>query len=140
MATTDHLLNLPSQATYAERRPQSKNKKIKKDLIYNKMPFINEDLIRQTQAVIKRTGIRNIRVYYVNGRSSASVFKAPRDRQLCSDNCNTCSGAKVTNRCLAKNCVYKINCRHCHLVYIGESSRTIGSRLKEDVRMQKQTV
>ena len=104
------------------------------------MPFINEDLKRQTQAVIKRTGISNIRVYYVNGRSSASVFKAPRDRQLCPDNCDTCSAAKVTNRCLAKNCVYKINCRHCQLIYIGESSRTIGSRLKEHLRMQKQTI
>ena len=49
-------------------------------MIYIKMPFINEDLKRQTQAVIQRTGISNIRVYYVNGRTSASVFKAPKDK------------------------------------------------------------
>ena len=55
-------------------------------------------------------------------------------------NCDTCSAAKVAKRCLVKNCVYKIDCRHCHLIYIGESSRTIGSRLKEHIRMQKQTV
>ena len=73
-------------------------------------------------------------------RSSASVFKAPREKQLCPDNYDSCYSAEVANRCLAKNCVYKINCRHCHLKYIGESSRTIGSRLREHVRMQKQTV
>ena len=76
----------------------------------------------------------------MNGRTSASVFKAPKDKQLCPNNCDTCSAAKVAKRCFVKNCVYKIDCRHCHHIYIGESSRTIGSRLKEHIRMQKQTV
>ena len=43
-------------------------------LIYIKMPFINEDLKRQTQAVLKRTGLDNIRVHYINGSSSSRVF------------------------------------------------------------------
>ena len=36
--------------------------------------------------------------------------------------------------------VYIIECTHCHLVYIGETSRTVGSRIKEHVRMEKQTI
>ena len=127
-------------STLRKKKTPEQKEDIEKDLIYIKMPFINEDLKRQTQAVIKRTGISNIRVYYVNGRTSAIVFKAPKDKQRCPDNCDTCSAAKVAKRCLVKNCVYKIDCRHFHLIYIGESSRTIGSRLKEHIRMQKQTV
>ena len=127
-------------STLRKKKTPEQKEDNEKDLIYIKMPFINEDLKRQTQAVIKRTGISNIRVYYVNGRTSASVFKAPKDKQLCPDNCDTCSAAKVAKRCLVKNCVYKIDCRHCHLIYIGESSRTIGSRLTEHIRMQKHTV
>ena len=121
---------------HQEKTPEQKEDN-EKDLIYMKMPFINEDLKRQTQAVIKRTGISDTRVYCVNGRSSASVFQAPKDKQRCPDNCDTCSAAKVANRCLAKNRVYKIDCRHFHLKYVGESSRAIGSRLEEHVRMQK---
>ena len=36
--------------------------------------------------------------------------------------------------------MYIIECTHCHLVYIGETSRTVGSRIKEHVRMKKQTI
>ena len=112
-----------------EKNPEQKEDN-EQDLIYIKMPFINEDLKRQTQAVIKRTGISKIRVDYVNGRTSASVFKGPKDKQLCPDNCETCSADKGANRCLAKTCVYKIDFQHCHLIYIGESSRTMDLDLK----------
>ena len=33
-----------------------------------------------------------------------------------------------------------IECTHSHLVYIGEMSGTVGSRIKEHVRMEKQTI
>ena len=36
--------------------------------------------------------------------------------------------------------MYKIKCSHSDAVYIGETSRTIGSRIKEHIRMVKQTV
>ena len=101
---------------------------------YIKVPYINEDLKRQTQDVIKRTGLNNIRVIYMNGRSSASIFTPPKEKQQCPDNCDTCSTALVNNRCLTKNSVYKIQCLHCHLMYIGESSRTIRSRLKNTLQ------
>ena len=30
-----------------------------------------------------------------------------------------------------KNAIYKINCKNCDLVYIGESSKVVGDRVKE---------
>ena len=44
------------------------------------------------------------------------------------------------NLCLKKNVVYKIECSICGIVYIGETGRTIGSRIKEHLTMEKQTV
>ncbi len=48
--------------------------------------------------------------------------------------------AVKTGRCLSKNVVYRISCLHCDLVYIGETGRTIGSRVKEHLKMREQTV
>ena len=45
-----------------------------------------------------------------------------------------------TELCLKKNVVYKIECSICGIVYIGETGRTIGSRIKEHLTMEKQTV
>ena len=36
--------------------------------------------------------------------------------------------------------MYHIACSHCHLIYIGETGRMIGSHIKEHLRMKKQTV
>jgi hypothetical protein len=41
---------------------------------------------------------------------------------------------------IRKNVVYEITCSHCGILYIGETGRTIGSRIKEHLTMDKQTV
>ncbi|XP_068736550.1 uncharacterized protein [Montipora capricornis] len=122
------------------RKCKSQPSEQEQGLVYIKMPFINEDLKRQTQAVLKRTGLDNIRVHYINGSSSSKIFTPPKEKQCCPDPCDTCGSSTRTNQCLTKNCVYKIKCSHCDTVYIGETSRTIGSRIKEHIRMVKQTV
>ena len=47
---------------------------------------------------------------------------------------------ELINALQKKNCMYKIKCSYCDAVYISETSRTIGSRIKEHIRMVKQTV
>ena len=39
-----------------------------------------------------------------------------------------------------KNVVYEIKCSTCGIAYIGETSRTIATRIKEHLTMEKQTV
>ena len=56
------------------RKCKSQPSEQEQGLVYIKMPFINEDLKRQTQAVLKRTGLDNIRVHYINGSSSSRIF------------------------------------------------------------------
>ena len=47
---------------------------------------------------------------------------------------------ECSNCCLTKNVVYEIKCSTCGAAYIGETSRTIGTRIKEHLTMEKQTV
>lgn len=82
------------------------------------MPYINEDLKRQTQAVLKQTGLDNIRVHYINGCSSSRIFTPPKEKQCCPDPCDTCGSSITTNQCLTKNCVYKIKCSHMKYQHI----------------------
>ena len=110
------------------------------DPVYIKVPFINDVLKQQTQAVIKRSGIQNIKVHYMTGRPLSSIFRPSKEQQKCPEACETCTSAKKVNKCLSKNSVYIIECTHCHLVYIEETSRTVGSRIKEHVRMEKPTI
>lgn len=108
--------------------------------IYLKVPFVNENIKRQTLATISRSGITNLRTHFMTGNPSASLFSAPRDKQGCPPNCDTCKIAVKKNICLAKNCVYKIKCNLCSSTYIGETGCTIGTRIKEHLRMTKQTI
>ena len=115
---------------------QPTEQELAQDPVYIKVPFINEVLKQQMQAVIKRSGIQNIKVHYMTGRPLSSIFRPPKEQQKCPEACETCTSAKKVNKCLSKNCVYIIECTHCHLVYVGETSRTVGSRIKEHVRMK----
>ena len=57
----------------------------------------------------------------------------------CPQSCQTCKSAKRSNRCQIKNVVYEITSQQCRIVYVGETSRTVGSRVKEHITT-KQTV
>ena len=59
---------------------------------------------------------------------------------FCPEPCDTCDSLTGTNKCLAKNCVYKIKCSHSDAVYTGETRRTIESRIKEHIRMEKHLI
>ena len=75
----------------------------------SRMPFISEDLKKQTQAVLKRTGLDNIRVHYINGCSSSRIFTPPKEKQSCPGPCDTCGSSTRTNLCLTKTVYTKSN-------------------------------
>ena len=111
-----------------------------KKYVYLKLPFINEDLRRRAFAIARRSDIENVRFYFENGKSLSIIFMPPKEKQSCPKDCHTCKLSLKTNRCLVKHTVYRMNCSHCGSVYIGETRRSTGSRVKEHLRMKKQTV
>jgi hypothetical protein len=108
--------------------------------IYIKIPFIDEEFKRRALGVVRRSGVPNIRIHFENGKPLSKVFAPPRSKPLCPKGCETCTLTDKPNRCLYKNVVYQITCTICGIVYIGETSRTIGTRVKEHLTMNKQTV
>lgn len=131
-ATVRRLVHKKSE----EKQQQKDDKKY----IYLKLPFISEEIKRRALQVVRRSGIDNVRVHFINGRPSSRVFGPPRERIQCSETCVTCKSALQPNRCQQKNVVYCITCINCQNLYIGETGRTIGSRIKEHLSMKKQTV
>ena len=108
--------------------------------IHLKIPYVNEQLKRRALSVIRHSGISNIKTHFMNGRPSSKVFVPAREKLNCPDDCETCKLALKTNCCLTKHVVYQIICSNCNITYIGETGRTVGSRIKEHLRMKKQTV
>ena len=110
------------------------------NMIYLKLPYINEQLKRRAVAVIRRSGISSIRTCFMSGYSLSRVLAPPRDKLKCKNDCETCKMTERTDSCLAKSVIYRISCLHCNCVYVGETGRTVGSRIKEHLTMSKQTV
>ena len=86
------------------------------------------------------SGKSNVKINFENDKPLSKVFAPPRVKPLCSKDCETCKLSEKPNRCLFKNVVYLITCTTCGIMYIGETSRTIGTRIKELLTMDKQTV
>ena len=107
------------------------------NVLYLKIPFVNEDLKRRALSVIRRSGIDNVRITFVNGKPSSRVFAPRKERLECPQSCQTCKSAKRSNRCQIKNVVYEITCQQCGTVYVGETSRTVGSRSKFHLSFNK---
>ena len=105
--------------------------------IYLKIPYVSEQLKRRALSVICNSGISNIKTHFMNGRLSSKVFAPSREKRNCPDDCETCKLTLKTNCCFTKHVVYQIMCSNCNIRYIGETGRTVGSRIKEHLRMKK---
>ena len=88
---------------------------------------------------IKINYCRN-KIHIMTGKSSFRVFAPPREKLNCLDDCETCKLAIKPNRCLTKNVVYEIMDLTCETMYIRETERTTGLRIKEHLTMDKQMV
>ena len=47
--------------------------------------------------------------------------------------CWTCETAEVRRRCYTKYAVYELTCRQCHAKYVGQTTSTVRSRIREHV-------
>jgi len=58
----------------------------------------------------------------------------------CANTCITCKTAEFHGMCYSKNAVYSITCSICQRVYIGQTKRTVKSRIKEDLTNPREHV
>ena len=78
---------------------------------------------------------KNVRVAWVNQRPLWRYLK-PKNSIKCSSRC-VCADR---NLCFRKNIVYKIKCNHCPQFYVGETHRTLFSRVNEHLKLSNSNV
>ena len=72
-----------------------------------------------------------IRLIPITERPLAWQFQPKRETPRCPNQCISCQTALRPGNCFIKNAVYLITCQICDSVYVGQSSRTIRSRIIE---------
>jgi len=106
-----------------------------------KVPFTNEYVKRKYLTLLKNTGLdKYINIVFSHGNSLHQFFRPPKEKLKCTPNCET---SKISNKpgfCNVKNVIYKINCNFCDNIYIGQTSRTIKSRIKEHLTSHNSAV
>jgi len=101
-------------------------------LHYIKCPFVNEPLKRKFQAILRRTGLHNkIKLWFDAGKPLKRIFKPPKERLNCQQQCETCQFASTPNLCMNKHLIYEVTCEICHSIYRGETKRMVGQRIRE---------
>jgi hypothetical protein len=112
-------------AKEAPRREETKK-------VFLTLPFQSE---KQTQAVrraLRRTGLNTHLTISFKSYTLSSMLK-PSTTNCVYENCAYCNVSADGNQCLTKFCIYFIECSKCGASYIGETKRTMRSRLREHV-------
>jgi len=101
-------------------------------ITFLKLPYLGEKHKVRIKSVLKRTNLMGkIRLIFQTEAPLSEQFKPAKEQLLCKANCATCPTAIKKDMCMRKFAVYHIQCLHCQCVYIGETERTVGTRIKE---------
>ena len=89
----------------------------------------------------RRTDLTNrVRIWYDAGRNLKRKFHPPKERQRCPPDCGSCKFSVCDkDSCFEKNLIYRVQCSVCERYYIGETSRMIGTRIKEHTSQSNPT-
>ena len=101
-----------------------------KKRVFLALPFMSEQQARDIRGTVRKCGLQDHIAINFYSRTLSQVLK-PRYAKNCPKvNCAFCEAGDETD-CWIKECVYRIDCRHCDSFYVGETKRTIRSRLRE---------
>lgn len=106
---------------------------------YIRLPYINEKLKRRALGLLRRCRLADkVSIWFDHGYTLGRVFHPPKERPQCPPDCQTCAMAapKHRNKCNIKNLIYQINCSLCSQIYLGETGRNAGLRMKEHADMK----
>ena len=130
-----HLLK-SIQRTVQHTQTEGKEKSKK---LFLTMPYKNDSQVREVQRSLKKCNLSDNLSVTFTSRKLLSYLK-PKSDPTCKQNCKFCASKTHYQTCQTKNIVYKIVCNLCREFNIGETSRTIQSRLKEHCKMRSSQV
>jgi hypothetical protein len=100
--------------------------------IYLKLPYIDEVFKRRALATIRRTGIGNIRDHFMNGQQISKIYAPKEDKLSCTIDCAWYLQTLRKDKSVPHQeygLPHKLPIQ-CQKVYVGETSRTIGLRIR----------
>ena len=104
-------------------------------LTFLKIPYISEAQRGQIIKIAKRTKqMKNIRLIFTTERPLSWQFRPKNEAQKCPDLCIACLTASKPGSCFTKYAVYLISCNQCDKVYVGQTERTMRSRISEHTK------
>ena len=121
------VLTQNQQQTRTKHKASKHTKSTNSDVTYVSLPYIDDQLSRKIDSVVKSSGLP-LRIAWQSGQTlSQKLTTSALEKAQCpagSRKCNCCmSGLK--GKCHSKNAVYIITCNLCKKTYIGESKRSI---------------
>ena len=97
------------------------------------LPYLGERCTREIRRAAKKCGLSDILSLSFKSCSLSSLLKPRRPSMCLKSNCKFCFISTNGEDCNCKFLVYLIQCRLCPATYVGETARTIRSRLHEHV-------
>ena len=87
------------------------------------------------QQLHKKTGMdEKIRLIFTTEKPLAWQFRPRHETPPCPEPCLACRTAARQGACYTKNAVYQVTCSICKAVYVGQTERTMGSRITEHIK------
>jgi hypothetical protein len=105
------------------------------------VPFMDEAQRRLILQLRRRTGLNDkVRVIFTTERPLAWQFRPKREIPACPTNCMACATSERPAACCKKNAVYLVTCQLCRATYVGQTERTMRSRILEHAQTQSSHV
>jgi hypothetical protein len=121
--------------THTRRNISFITKEEMEPITYLKMPYITESQRSQILKLAKKTGhADSIRFIFTTERPLSWQFRPKADTQKCPNDCIACLTAEKSDTCFIKYAVYLITCNICDMVYVGQTERTMRSRIAEHTK------
>ena len=112
--------------------PATQRSEEAKHLTFIKLPFYGEKHKRNVMNLARQCEVLDkVRIIFTSERPLSLRFRDRRELPKCPEKCWTCAMSIKKDCCFKKFAVYELCCSLCDCRYIGQTNRTMKSRLRE---------
>ena len=123
-----HIIN---RAINHRRKPSEPQEQQQRQFLT--LPFLSEKQVQEVRNSLRRCNLSNFLSISFKSATLSSILR-PKYFNTCKFvNCKYCLQADRGESCMTKFVVYIVKCVLCSSFYVGESARTVRSRLREHV-------